>query len=268
MTRNADSRLRVASSRVARRRLERARDPRARRGDGKRDARRARALARGPRDGVRVAAGRDDRDGQGRATAVARARSRRAMGRARCARARRRSRARRRLTRPATTRAGTSARLALSAPPYSWRADLYDDVETRATTIERTAREVIFRCVKKVSKPWPRLTAVGAAEDVARRRADAERDAAADAERAEAERAMEKRRAARAFLEAQWAIDDRRAVAGARPPTPSVATEMRPARVARLPAFDAARLAKPPRTRVEIDVVFTPSARLPARRAS
>ena len=75
------------------------------------------------------------------------------------------------------TSAGTSARLALSAPPFSWRADLYDDVETRTMTIERTAREVIFHCVKKVSKVWPRLTAVGRAEDIERRRVDAEREA-------------------------------------------------------------------------------------------
>ena len=64
-------------------------------------------------------------------------------------------------------------------------------------TIERTAREVIFHCVKKVSKVWPRLTAVGRAEDIERRRVDAEREAAANAELAEAERAMEKRRLAR-----------------------------------------------------------------------
>ena len=165
------------------------------------------------------------------------------------------------------TSAGTSARLALSAPPYSWRADLYDDVETRTMTIERTAREVIFHCVKKVSKVWPRLTAVGRAEDIERRRVDAEREAAANAELAEAERAMEKRRLARVFLEKQWAIDDRRAIARACAPISSAVAEMRPRCVTRLPAFDAARGAIPPRARIEIDVVCTPSARLPARHA-
>lgn len=84
------------------------------------------------------------------------------------------------------------ARFALSASSYSWRVDLYDDVEMCMMMIECIVCEVIFYCVKKVLKVWLCLIVVGRVEDIERRRVDAEREAAANVEFVEVECVMEK----------------------------------------------------------------------------